>query len=64
METRHLVSYQQWTGLKIAQPFMAGWVVRKGHQSRQGRQKNVVAVRKDLSSLPGLGKMGWRYSQP
>jgi hypothetical protein len=43
--------------LTIAQPFMAGFTVRKRHQSRQGR--------KNWSAVPGgTRKIGLRYSQP
>jgi hypothetical protein len=40
--------------MTIAQPFMAGYRVNQMNKSREGRQKNVVAVRKHLSSLTGL----------
>jgi len=47
--------------LKIAQPFMAGFTVDTKSIVPQGRQKMVavrkVAVRKRLSSLPGLGNV-------
>jgi hypothetical protein len=42
--------------LKIAQPFMAGFTVITKSKVPQGRQK-MVAVRKHLSSLPGLGNV-------
>jgi hypothetical protein len=50
--------------MTIAQPFMAGSSVRQIEKSREGRQKNRVAVRKDLSSLTGLWTMAGIESQP
>ena len=49
---------------KIAQPFMVGKSVHQIKKSREGRQENVVAVRKDLSSRTGLWKIAGNESQP
>jgi hypothetical protein len=43
---------------------MAGKCVQQIQKSREERQNNVVAVRKDLSSLRGLWKIAGYESQP